>query len=350
MDLQATRVVSVIGGDGIGPEVVAAAREVLDATGLPLEYAELPVSAGRYRSTGVLVTDEDMAAMRGTDAVLLGAVGHPEVPPGIMERELLLRIRFEFDLGVNLRPVRLLPGARSLVSTAGPDTVDWMFVRENTEGAYSGTGGRFRRGTPDEVALQDSVNTYKGVRRAVDYAFALAETRRKRLTWTHKTNVLLHAGHLWGDVVAEVAAAHPSVEVEYQHADAMCIHLIRRPQDFDVIVADNLFGDLLTDLAGEIGGGVGLMPSANMNPGSAVPGMFEPIHGSAPDIAGQGIANPTGAILSAALLVRSLGFDDAGSAIETAVRDAAAAGQLVGRTVDMTAAVVDRVRVSVGAS
>ena len=335
-----THRISVVGGDGIGPEVIAAARQVLDATGVALEYVEVPVSATRYLQTGELLPDADLATLRGTDAILFGAVGHPEVPPGIMERDLLLRLRFEFDLGLNVRPVKLLPGQSSLVSTATPETVDWIFVRENTEGPYVGTGGRFRRGSEHEVAVQDSLNTRHGIRRAAEYAFGLAEQRRGKLTWSHKTNVMLHAGGLWADVIAEVATLHPNVELEYQHADAMTIHLIRRPQDFDVIVTDNLFGDLLTDLGGEIGGGVGLMPSANFTPGSALPGLFEPIHGSAPDIAGQGIANPTGAVLSAALMLRALGFQAEATSVEQAVHAAAVAGGLSGNTGSVTAAIV----------
>lgn len=332
--------VAVIAGDGIGPEVIAAAQQVIAATGVELEYLDIPVSAARYLREGVLLTDGDLTAIRGCAAVLLGAVGDPAVPPGVMEREVLLRLRFELDLGLNLRPVRLLPGTASPAVAATPETVDMVFVRENTEGPYAGTGGRLRSGTPVETALQDSVNTWAAVDRAVGYAFELARARRGKLTWIHKTNVLLHAGGLWSDVVAEHSRRHPAVEVEYQHADAACIHLLQRPGDYDVVVTDNLFGDILTDLAGAIGGGVGLMPSANITPGSSNPGLFEPIHGSAPDIAGKGIANPLGAILSAALMLRELGFGAQAGAVESAVLVAAAAGRTSGATADTVSAVI----------
>jgi 3-isopropylmalate dehydrogenase len=339
MTAASSRTIGVVAGDGIGPEVVGAARTVLDSLGLPLRYVDVPVSAGRYLASGELLTDDDLSVLRGTDAILLGAVGHPDVPSGILERKVLLRLRFELDLGLNIRPVRLLPGQTSVVTTASPETVDWIFVRENTEGPYAGTGGRFRRGTDGEVALQDSVNTRVGVRRAVEHAFGLAAERRQHLTWVHKTNVLLHAGGLWADVVAETAPRFPDVTVEYQHADALCIHLLLRPERYDVIVTDNLFGDLLTDLAAAIGGGIGNMPSANFTPGRS-PGLFEPIHGSAPDIVGQGIANPTGAVLSAALLLRTIGFPAEADQVEAAVVAAAAAGRLTGTTETMTAAIV----------
>ena len=333
--------VAVIAGDGIGPEVISAAQEVLAATGVALHYEDIPVSTRRYLREGLLLTDEDLADIRRCDAVLLGAVGDPAVPAGIMERDVLLRLRFELDLGLNIRPVRLLPGTVSPVSSATPDTVDMVFVRENTEGPYAGTGGRLRRGTAADMALQDSVNTVAAVDTAVAYAFELAESRRQRLTWVHKTNVLVHAGGLWADVVAAHTPLHPGVTVEYQHADAACIHLLQRPADYDVIVTDNLFGDILTDLAGAIGGGVGLMPSANFTPGSDNPGLFEPIHGSAPDIAGLGIANPTGAVLSAAMMLRHLGFAAQATAVEDAVVRVAAAGRASGRTQDIVAALID---------
>ncbi len=336
----ADRTVAVIAGDGIGPEVIAAAQQVLAATGVVLDYHAIPVSAARYLREGVLLTDDDLIAIRACDAVLLGAVGDPAVPPGVMEREVLLRLRFELDLGLNIRPVRLLPGTSSPAVAATPETVDMVFVRENTEGPYAGTGGRLRRGTSAEIAMQDSVNTVVAVDRAVGYAFELASTRRGKVTWIHKTNVLLHAGGLWSDVVAGHSAQHPNVAVEYQHADAACIHLLQRPGDYDVVVTDNLFGDILTDLAGAIGGGVGLMPSANITPGSASPGLFEPIHGSAPDIAGKGIANPLGAVLSAAMMLRELGFGGQATAVEQAVVRVAAAGAAAGRTADTVSALI----------
>lgn len=332
--------IGVIAGDGIGPEVIAATQEVIAAAGVDLHYVDIPVSARRYLRDGLLLTDEDLEQISSVHAVLLGAVGDPQVQSGILEREVLLRLRFSLDLALNIRPVRLLPGATTPLAGVTPERVDMIFVRENTEGPYAGTGGRFRRGTRSEVALQDSVNTDTGVRRAVRHAFGLAQSRRLHLTWIHKTNVLRHAGGLWEDVISDVSADFPEVTVDYQHADAACIHLLHRPESYDVVVTDNLFGDLLTDLAGAIGGGVGLMPSANLSVDGRSPGIFEPIHGSAPDIAGQGVANPIGAVLAGALMLDDLGLAEDAVRITGGVTDAATAGVLRGTTRHITDAII----------
>jgi 3-isopropylmalate dehydrogenase len=324
--------VAVIGGDGIGPEVTAEAVKVLRATGVDLEFTEFDISAGRRLAGGELITEDEIASLRGHDAVLLGAVGDPRLTSGIVEREVLLRLRFEFDLAANLRPARQLPGTAGPISGVEPGSVDMLFVRENTEGPYAGTGGRLRRGTEAEMALQDSVNTRFAVRRTVRRAFELAQDRRRSLTWAHKTNVLTHAGGLWAEIVEEERVSWPEVEVDYCHADAACIHLVQNPARFDVVVTDNLFGDILTDLAGAVSGGIGYLPSASVNTEGTAPGIFEPIHGSAPDIAGQGVANPVGSILSAAMLLDELGESRAGAAVDEAVRAAAAAGSLQGAT------------------
>jgi 3-isopropylmalate dehydrogenase len=324
--------IAVIGGDGIGPEVTAEALKVLRATGVDIAFTEFDISARRGLSGGELITDEEVAGLRAHDGVLFGAVGDPRLASGTEEREVLLRLRFEFDLAVNLRPVRQLPGAAGPISGIEPESVDMLFLRENTEGPYAGTGGRLRRGTEHETALQDSVNTRFAVRRTVRRAFELAQSRRKSLTWAHKTNVLTHAGGLWQDIVDEQRAGWPDVEVDYMHADAACIHLVQNPGRFDVVVTDNLFGDILTDLAGAISGGIGYLPSASVNTEGTAPGIFEPIHGTAPDIAGRGVANPVGSILSAAMLLDELGESRAGAAVDDAVRSAAAAGSLQGRT------------------
>jgi 3-isopropylmalate dehydrogenase len=334
--------VAVVGGDGIGPEVTAEAVKVLRATGADIAFTEFDISARRRVDGGDLVTDEEVAGLRAHDAVLLGALGDPRLPVGIVEREVLLRLRFEFDLAVNLRPARQLPGMVGPISGVEPGSVDMLFVRENTEGPYAGTGGRLRRGTEREMALQDSVNTRFAVRRTVRRAFELARRRGNSLTWAHKTNVLTYAGGLWSEIVDEERANHPDVEVGYMHADAACIHLVQHPERFDVVVTDNLFGDILTDLAGAISGGIGYLPSASVNTEGTAPGLFEPIHGSAPDIAGQELANPVGSILSAAMLLHELGESRAGSAVDEAVRAAAAAGSLQGRTSDIGDAIATK--------
>jgi 3-isopropylmalate dehydrogenase len=307
---------AVIPGDGIGPEVVAEAEKVLDAvtagSDVVFEKTRFSLGAARYLETGDTLTDADLAAIAAHDAILLGAVGgvpgDPRLKDANIERGLLLKLRFELDHYVNLRPTKVhVDGASPL---ADPGDVDFVVVREGTEGPYVGNGGSIRKGTPHEIANEVSVNTAYGVERVVRYAFDLAERRRKRLTLVHKTNVLVHAGGLWQRVVNEVAAEHPDVAVDYLHVDAVTIFLVTNPGRFDVIVTDNLFGDILTDLAGAISGGIGLAASGNINPDRAFPSMFEPVHGSAPDIAGQQKADPTAAILSTALLLDHLGLPD----------------------------------------
>ena len=303
--------IGVIGGDGIGPEVIAEALKVVRATGVEIETVDYDLGGARYLRDGTILPDSVLEEWRGLDALLLGAVGTPEVPPGVIERGLLLRMRFELDLYVNQRP--FLDPAKG---------IDMVVIRENTEGPYVGEGGVLRKGTPHEVATQGSVNTRMGVERCVRYAFDLAERRsRKHLTLVHKTNVLTYAGDLWQRIFDEVAAEHPEVGTAYNHVDAACIHLVQDPQRYDVIVTDNLFGDILTDLGGAVSGGIGLASSANLNPARTGPSMFEPVHGSAPDIVGLAKANPTAAILSAAMMLEFLGEADAAARIRKACAD-----------------------------
>ena len=314
--------IGVIGGDGIGPEVTAIALEAMNLAtrGSGVEYLtkEYDLGARRYLATGEIMTDADMDSLKSHDAILLGAIGDPKVPSGVLERGLLLKLRFSFDHYINLRPTKLYPGVISPL--AHPGEVDFVVVREGTEGAYVGNGGSIRVGTEDEVANETSVNTRYGVERTVRYAFELAANRdRKKVTLVHKHNVLVNAGSLWQRTVDEVSSEFPAVTVEYQHIDAATIYMVTDPERFDVIVTDNLFGDILTDLAAAIGGGIGIAASGNINPTGAFPSMFEPVHGSAPDIAGKGIADPTAAILSAAMLLDHLGNPVAAARIERAV-------------------------------
>ena len=310
---------AVIPGDGIGPEVTAEALGVLDAVLPGVDKTEYDLGARRYHATGEALPDSVLDELRGYDAILLGAIGDPSVPSGVLERGLLLRIRFALDHHVNLRPSRLYDGVRSPL--AGSPQIDFVVVREGTEGPYTGTGGSIRTGTPHEIATEVSLNTAFGVERVVRYAFDLAARRRKRLTLVHKTNVLTFAGHLWSRVVAEVGATHPDVEVAYQHVDAATIHLVTDPGRFDVIVTDNLFGDIVTDLAAAVAGGIGLAASGNIDATGVNPSMFEPVHGSAPDIAGAGVADPTAAVMSVALMLAHLGEDAAVARIDKAVAD-----------------------------
>ncbi len=318
---------AVVPGDGIGPEVTAEALKVLEAVTpaeVRLELTRYDLGAERYLATGEVLPDSVLAEIGRHDAILLGAVGgrpgDPNLPAGVLERGLLLRLRFELDHYVNLRPARTYPGTRTPL--AEPGEVDLLVVREGTEGPYVGNGGALRTGTPAEVATEVSVNTAFGVERVVRYAFARAENRpRRRLTLVHKSNVLVHAGSLWSRLVGEVAQEYPHVSVDYLHVDAAMIFLATEPSRFDVIVTDNLFGDIVTDLAAAITGGIGLAASANLNPDRTTPSMFEPVHGSAPDIAGQQRADPTAAILSVALLLEHLGYDAAARSVEAAVAD-----------------------------
>lgn len=335
--------IGVIAGDGIGPEVTTLALEALQlatrGSGVEFVTKEYDLGARRYNSTGEILTEADLESLAQHDAILLGAIGDPSVPSGVLERGLLLKLRFSFDHFINLRPTKLYPGVISPLADAGE--VDFVVVREGTEGAYVGNGGGIRVGTENEVANETSVNTRFGVERAVRYAFELAANReRKKLTLVHKHNVLIHAGWLWQRTVDEVAKEFPAVQVDYQHVDAATIYLVTDPSRFDVIVTDNLFGDILTDLAAAIGGGIGIAASGNINPTGAFPSMFEPVHGSAPDIAGKGIADPSAAILSAAMLLDHLGNPVAAARIERAVAaDLATRGDSKRTTVEIANAI-----------
>jgi len=310
---------AVIAGDGIGPEVIGEALQVLDAVMPGVEKTEYDLGARRYNATGEVLPPNVVDELRGYDAILLGAIGDPSVPSGVLERGLLLKIRFELDHHVNLRPSRLYDGVDSPL--AGDPEIDFVVVREGTEGPYTGTGGSIRTGTPHEVATEVSLNTAFGVNRVVRYAFDKARGRRKHLTLVHKTNVLTFAGGLWSRVVAEVGAEYPDVEVAYQHIDAATIYMVTDPGRFDVIVTDNLFGDIITDLAAAVSGGIGLAASGNIDATRTNPSMFEPVHGSAPDIAGKGIADPTAAVMSVALLLSHVGQDAAAARVDRAVAD-----------------------------
>jgi 3-isopropylmalate dehydrogenase len=308
--------VGIIGGDGIGPEVVAESLKVVAAAGVTLDTVEYDLGGARYLRSGEVLPDAVLEELRGLDAILLGAVGTPDVAPGVLERGLLLRMRFALDLYINLRPF-----------SAGPNQynegVDMLVVRENTEGAYAGEGGFLRHGTPHEIATQGSVNTRMGVERCVRYAFELAQSReRKHLTLVHKTNVLTFAGDLWQRTFDIVGAQFADVETAYNHVDAACIYFVQDPGRYDVVVTDNLFGDILTDLGGAIAGGIGRAASANLNPARTGPSLFEPVHGSAPDIAGSGKADPRAAIISGALMCEFLGEAQAAARISKAVADA----------------------------
>ena len=319
---------AVIGGDGIGPDVVAEAIKVARAAGVRLDTVEYDLGGARYLRTGEVLSDATVEELRGFDAILLGAVGTPDVPPGVLERGLLLKLRFELDLYVNLRPFLL------------PPNVDFLVVRENTEGTYAGEGGFLRKGTPYEIATQGSVNTRMGVERCIRFAFDLARSRgRRHLTLVHKTNVLTFAGDLWQRVFDEVAREYSDVETAYNHVDAACIYFVQDPGRYDVIVTDNLFGDILTDLGGAVSGGIGFAASANLNPARTGPSLFEPVHGSAPDIAGTGKANPIAAILSGAMMLEFLGEADAAARI----RKACAEPGLAGSTIEIGDLVAERV-------
>ncbi|QZY51249.1 3-isopropylmalate dehydrogenase [Leucobacter tenebrionis] len=313
--------IAVLPGDGIGPEVVGCALEVLDAAearyGFRTERREYSAGANHYLETGELfaaLEDE----LRGADAILFGSMGDPRVTPGILERGFILEMRQRFQQAANVRPVRLYPGVPTPIAGLTPERCELVIVRENTEGAYVGRGSTVHAGTPNAVAMQESLNTRPGIERVVDFAFRLAAARRKRLTLCHKTNILVAAGQLWQEVVADVATRYPEVETDYVHVDAMCFHLPLAPERFDVVVTDNLFGDIITDLGAVIQGGLGVATSANLNLDGSAPSMFEAIHGSAPDIAGTGWANPSGAILSLALMLGHLGEADAARAVEAA--------------------------------
>jgi 3-isopropylmalate dehydrogenase len=301
--------VAVLGGDGIGPEVIAEALKVISAAGVKIETTDYDLGGRRYARTGEVLPDSVLDELRTHDAILLGAIGTPEVPPGVLERGLLLKMRFELDLYINQRPF-LFP----------KNNIDCIVIRENTEGTYAGEGGFLRKGTAFEIATQGSVNTRMGVERAVRYAFELARSRpKKHLTLVHKTNVLQFSGDLWQRTFNEVAAEYSDIATAYNHIDAACIYFVDSPQRYDVLVTDNLFGDIITDLAGAVSGGVGLASSGNLNPARTGPSMFEPVHGSAPDIVGTGKADPRAAIISASLMLNFLGDTEAAARIKSAI-------------------------------
>jgi 3-isopropylmalate dehydrogenase len=322
---------AVIPGDGIGSEVVAEGLKVLEAAlataSGKAETTTYDLGAARWHRTGETLPDSVLGELRGHDAILLGAVGDPTVPSGVLERGLLLRLRFEFEHAVNLRPVKLYEGVRTPLAAAGPGDIDMVVVREGTEGPYAGVGGALRGGTAHEVATENSVNTRWGVERVVRDAFRRADARpRRNLTLVPKTNVLTHAGSLWARTVEQVGADFPKVAVDYAHVDAACLYFVTDPGRFDVVVTDNLFGDIITDLGAAIAGGIGLAASGNLNVDGTAPSMFEPVHGSAPDIAGKGIADPTATVLSVGMLLDHAGYAAAARRVEAAV-----AADLAGR-------------------
>jgi 3-isopropylmalate dehydrogenase len=314
---------AVVPGDGIGQEVVPQALKVLDAVesrfGVKTDRTEYDLGWRIYDRTGEVLPDSVLAELRDQDVILFGAVGDPRVPPGLLERGMLLRLRFALDHHVNLRPLRLYPGVATPVAGLTPERVDLVVVREGTEGPYVGAGGSIRTGTPHEVATEESINTAYGVERVVRDAFARAMQRRRHLTLVHKANVLVHAGAMWRRIVDEVAIEFPEVAVDYAHVDAAAMHFMTNPERFDVVVTDNLFGDVLTDIGAAVAGGIGLAASGSIDASGTNPSMFEPVHGSAPDIAGRGIADPTACILSLAMLLQHCGHADAAAAVEAAV-------------------------------
>jgi 3-isopropylmalate dehydrogenase len=313
---------AVIPGDGIGTEVTAEAVRALEAVlaeaDVKVDATSYDLGAARWHVTGETLPDAELESLRGHDAILLGAVGDPSVPSGVLERGLLLKLRFAFDHHVNLRPSKLLPGVPTPL--AGSPEIDFIVVREGTEGPYTGNGGSIRTGTPHEVATEVSLNTAFGIERVVRDAYTRAQARpRKKLTLVHKNNVLVHAGHLWTNIFHKVGEDFPEVTTDYLHVDAATIFLVTQPERFDVIVTDNLFGDIITDLAAAVSGGIGVAASGNINPSGEYPSMFEPVHGSAPDTAGTGVADPTATILSVAMLLEHVGLEAAATAVEDAV-------------------------------
>ncbi|NDE71643.1 MAG: 3-isopropylmalate dehydrogenase [Actinobacteria bacterium] len=313
---------AVIGGDGIGPEVVAEGLKVLDAVSekykITFSKKEFDLGARYWHKTGETLPDSILDELKGFDVILLGAVGDPSVPSGVLERGLLLKLRFALDHYINLRPARLYPGTTGPLRTEKP--IDFVVVREGTEGPYVGAGGVLAEGTSAEIATEESLNTRRGAERVIRDAFARAQKRpRKKLTLVHKNNVLVRAGGLWTRTFNEVAREFSDVQTDYLHVDAASMFFVTNPDRFDVVVTDNLFGDILTDIAAAICGGIGLAASGNINPEKKFPSMFEPVHGSAPDIAGKGIADPTATVMSVAMMLRHLGHDDAALDVEQAV-------------------------------
>jgi len=314
---------AVIPGDGTGPEVIAEGLKVLDAVsgkyGFQLSFHRYDLGGELYKKTGEALPDEVFESIKKCQAIYLGAIGHPDVPPGVLEKGILLRLRFELDQYVNLRPIKLYPGVEIPLKDKGSEDIDFVVVRENTEGLYAGAGGYLRRGTPHEVAIQESINTRMGVERCIRYAFDLCRRRNqaKKLTLCGKTNVLTYAFDLWERTFKEVAQAYPDIETDYAHVDALCMWMIKNPERFDVIVTDNMFGDIITDLGAILQGGMGMAAGANINPEGI--SMFEPIGGSAPKYAGQNIVNPVASILAVQLMLDTLGETDAAEMIEKAV-------------------------------
>jgi 3-isopropylmalate dehydrogenase len=315
--------IALIPGDGIGTEVIAEAVKVLQAVAsyadCEFETTDYDLGARRYNETGELLPESVIEDLRSHDAILLGAIGDPSVPPGVLERGVLLPLRFVMDHHVNLRPVKLYPGVVGPLAGKSPADIDFVVCREGTEGPYVGAGGVLRKGTPQEVAVEESLNTAFGVERIVRDAFERASKRRKHVTLVHKTNVLVNAGSLWKRTFDRVSREYPDIAVDYQHVDAASMFFITNPERFDVVVTDNLFGDILTDIGAAIVGGIGLAASGNIDPSRSNPSMFEPVHGSAPDIAGQGKADPTATIMSLAMLLDHVGEAQAASWIESAV-------------------------------
>ncbi len=329
-----THRLAILPGDGIGTEVTAAALTVVDATGVDYEAVPFDLGGERYLRTGEVLPDSVLEEIRATDAILMGAMGHPDVPPGVLERGIILRLRFALDLYVNVRPFQA--GA-----SAYNDGVDMTVIRENTEGTYAGEGGFLRKDTPHEIATQGSVNTRMGVERCVRFAFDLARSReRHHLTLVHKTNVLTFAGDLWQRTFDLVAAEYPEVTTAYHHVDAACIYFVQDPGRYDVIVTDNLFGDILTDLGGAVSGGIGRAASANLNPARTGPSLFEPVHGSAPDIAGTGRADPRAAIVSVAMMLEFLGEAEAAARVVKAV---SSSDDVIGTTDEIASKIAERV-------
>jgi 3-isopropylmalate dehydrogenase len=322
--MQRTHKIAVIPGDGTGPEVVAEGIKALKAIskrcGVQFDFKEFPLGGEQYLKKGTLLPEEVIEELKRMDAIYLGAIGHPAVKPGILERDVLLKMRFVLDLYINLRPVVLYPGVDTPLKDKGPEHIDFLVVRENTEGMYAGGGGFFKKGTPDEVAIQESVNTRKGVERCIRYAFEVCRKRnkKKRLTLCGKTNVLIYESDLWFRVFQEVGKEFSDVETNYQHVDAICMWMIKNPEQFDVIVTTNLFGDIITDLGAIIQGGLGIAAGGNINPEGAA--MFEPMGGSAPKYTGLNVINPMAAIAAAQMMVDYLGEKEAAEVLLRAMK------------------------------
>jgi 3-isopropylmalate dehydrogenase len=317
--------IAVIPGDGTGPEVVAEGIKALEALskrcGLGFQFHDFPIGGEQYLKKGTLLPDAVLDELKGMDAIYLGAIGHPDVKPGILEREILLKMRFDLDLYINLRPVVLYPGVETPLKDKGPQDIDFVVVRENTEGLYAGGGGSFKKGTSDEVAVQESVNTRKGVERCIRYAFEVCRKRnkKKRLILCGKSNVLLYEADLWNRVFEEVHHAYPDIETNYMHVDALCMWMIKNPENFDVIVTNNLFGDIITDIGAIIQGGLGIAAGGNIHPGKT--SMFEPMGGSAPKYKGQNKINPLAAIAAAQMMIDHLGEEGGAKVLLDAMKD-----------------------------